>query len=630
MVKKDDYLSKIDKIPTVSFNKEQKIIAKKILEKTDEKDLDAVYGLITQRVKTGFVFDEAPEVNHNAVAIVKENKELRIDGDSLDCIEHKLIIGENYDALKNLCATYIDKNGKGLIDVIYIDPPYNTEATKQEGNDYKEEIEATKFIYRDKFTRDGWLNMMNERLKLAKQLLSESGVIFISIDDSEQAYLKVLCDEIFGEENFYGLFIQTKGNTQNDSKSIQKNHEYILCYVKKYTELLLTYENIVLHQVFEDQYYLGRDTETSSSHDKLIERNNLGYTIYYYEGSVSGMTGNHNTLIERNNLGYTVYYYEGSASETTENYNNLTDKNNLGYNNFKVLKKRDKILHAIALKDYSVEKLTTTSKEEEIYNNDEYLLSKGYKIIRPPKRDNGTLGCWTWGIETFTELWNNDEVIIKNNKNIIQKKFVNLNEIVIENNKKYYKKINVLPPQSILNITNSQGTKELKSIFNKKVFDNPKSTYLLKHLVKLYNNKNSIILDFFAGSGTTGQAVMELNAEDGGNRQFILVTNNENNIGEKITRERLYRVIKGIGTNGETFDWTYKKDTPYLNKNSVRVFNIETHELTLNDLDKAEDLKEKAKLEFKKLNQNYSINNDFDIYNELSALNPQKLDKDCK
>ena len=184
MALKEEYIAKLERIPTVSFNKEQKQIAKKIIENTADNDLNAVYNLITQRVKTGFVFDEAPEVNHDAVALIKENRELSINIDFDGKLEHKLIIGENYDALKNLCATYIDKNGKGLIDVIYIDPPYNTEASKADGNDYKEEIKAEKFIYRDKFTRDGWLNMLNERLKLAKRLLSDTGVIFISIDDS--------------------------------------------------------------------------------------------------------------------------------------------------------------------------------------------------------------------------------------------------------------------------------------------------------------------------------------------------------------------------------------------------------------------------------------------------------------
>lgn len=547
MVKKDDYLSKIDKIPTVSFNKEQKIIAKKILEKTDEKDLDAVYGLITQRVKTGFVFDEAPEVNHNAVSIVKENKNLKIDGDSLDCIEHKLIIGENYDALKNLCATYIDKNGKGLIDVIYIDPPYNTEATKQEGNDYKQEIEATKFIYRDKFTRDGWLNMMNERLKLAKQLLSESGVIFISIDDSEQAYLKVLCDEIFGEENFIASIVWECRNP--NVNIISTDHEYCLVYAKDKSQINPIYKKK------EPYNWYGRP----------IERNYDEYNNRYLAKATVTPKQAHYT-----------YYIEPILDDS---YN--------GYSSVKVIETDYNIIDNLDTQKYIGHKYYAEAPD----TAREKFNKKKYRIVRSK---DGSL--------KIQEIINKkDDTFSSALVSVIHRK-----EIKYDDSNKDLQN---------LNITGFNYAKPVKYI---------------KNFIKAVYGKNVIVLDFFAGSGTTGQAVMELNAEDGGNRQFILVTNNENKIGEKITRERLYRVIKGIGTNGETFDWTYKKDTPYLNKNSVRVFNIETYELTLNDLDKAEDLKEKVKLEFKKLNQNYSINNDFDIYNELSALNPQKLDKDCK
>ena len=564
MVKKDDYLSKIDRIPTVSFNKEQKIIAKKILEKTDEKDLDAVYGLITQRVKTGFVFDEAPEVNHNAVAIVKENKELGIDGDSLDCIEHKLIIGENYDALKNLCATYIDKNGKGLIDVIYIDPPYNTEATKWEGNDYKEELEATKFIYRDKFTRDGWLNMMNERLKLAKQLLSDSGVIFISIDDSEQAYLKVLCDEIFGEENFITNFIWEKTQHFGRQKlNTYNNVDYVLCYSKN------KYNNQKLKEILVEK--INSDFLDAP----LYNASNNKHTLMFKKGTV------------KFNIKDGVYEHTTSDDYVLENP--VIVKNGLNDNDFNLSFKS---------------RWSSSTVEAETEKGTTFWVKTESFAIRAIYADG-------------------------------KQSSVSPKQILFTNKKNPYCAYSRLGNKRVG--TNETASNELKEILGAELFSYPKPVSLVYYLISLLFDEenqsfkdNYIILDFFAGSGTTGQAVMELNAEDGGNRQFILVTNNENNIGEKITRERLYRVIKGVGTNGETFDWTYKKDTPYLNKNSVRVFNIETHKLTLNDLDKAEDLKEKAKLEFKKLNQNYSINNDFDIYNELSALNPQKLDKDCK
>ena len=559
---REDYLLKIKKIPDVSFNQEQKEIAKKIISSADEKDLDSIYNLITQRVKTGFVFDEAPEINHNCVALIKENKKLNIVGDGFEPVEHKLIIGENYDALKNLCATYIDKNGKGLIDVIYIDPPYNTEASKAEGNDYKEKVEASKFVYRDKFTRDGWLNMMNERLKLAKRLLSDTGVIFISIDDSEQAYLKVLCDEVFGEDNFIGNIIWLKGNAQNDADNIQKNNEHILVIAKKKQKNLLSVE--------------------TEKEVKIIQENGR----FFYEGAGLTTGGAGGTLNQRPNLGYTIYYNP---------------------------KTKDKI----AVLDYDIEKAKISNIETEVYYDNTELLNKGYIKIRPPKKGN-KLGRWTWKIDKFNE--EKEDIYIKETSSgysVIKKETVEETQTRIITNG---------PLKSFVNISSANGTKELAQIFNEKVFDNPKPVELISYFIKaIYNNnKNAIVLDFFAGSGTTGQAVMELNEDDGGKRQFILVTNNENNIGTEITRERLYRVIKGKGSNGESIKWQTPKGKPCLSSNCVSVFDITHTELTLNDLEKAEKIRDIAKTEFKKLNPSCSFSNDFDIYNELSALNPYK------
>lgn len=538
---REDYLLKIKNIPDVSFNKEQKEIAKKIISSADEKDLDSIYNLITQRVKTGFVFDEAPEVNHNAVALIKENEELGINVGLLNKLEHKLIIGENYDALKNLCATYIDKNGKGLIDVIYIDPPYNTEATKAEGNDYKEEVEATKFVYRDKFTRDGWLNMMNERLKLAKRLLSDTGVIFISIDDSEQAYLKVLCDEIFGEENYiYTLptIMNLKGN--QDEFAFAGTHEYTLVYSKN--KNLLAFNEFNINEEDADDWQIDE----------------IGY---WKEGRCLKASGVNASREARPNLFFPIYINKETLDFTLE----------------------------------------------------ERVGAEWYHLI---PLTEGKEMRWYWSKDKFAKEKN--EVIVKKTNDgytLYKKQRPSLGDLPSQKPKTLFYK----PEYS-----SGNGTNLLKKIFNGKVFDNPKPVQLLKDFIFLGSKKDSIVLDFYAGSGTTGQAVMELNEEDGGKRQFILVTNNENGIGENITRERLYRVINGKGSKGEKIEWLYTKEEPYLTNNSVRVFNIETEELTLNDLDKAEKLKDKARLEFKKLNENINISNDFDIYNELSALNPQK------
>lgn len=519
---RDEYIEKIENIPTASFNKEQKEIAKKIIQSTNEKDLGSVYNLITQRIKTGFVFDEAPEINHDVVALVKEDESLRIDG-GLESVEHKLIIGENYDALKNLCATYIDKNGKGLIDVIYIDPPYNTEASKADGNDYKEELEAGKFIYRDKFTRDGWLNMMNERLKLARKLLSDSGVIFISIDDSEQAYLKILCDEIFGSSQT-DVMIWRKSGVGRDGKmknttTFRKDHEYIIVCYKGDPKL-----NKSLEKPNWQNEYGNPDNDKRGP---------------YKAGSISNKEEASNTLSPNY---YSVISPSGKVF--TRQFNCSKDK-------FEALDKDNRI------------------------------------------------------------FWGKDGNSVPSIKIFVNEaRFVTTSSLIDCNN-----------------MTTTFGSKELFSIIAEDGIGErirPKPSPLLKKIIQISSKKNSTVLDFFAGSGTTGQAVMELNEEDGGNRQFILVTNNENNIGEKITRERLYRVISGQGSKGEKIAWKYSEDKPYLSNNSVRVFKIENTELKLDDLEKAEKLKEQAKLEFKKLNPNAEFSNDFDIYNELSALNPIK------
>jgi len=172
--------------------------------------------------------------------------------------------------------------------------------------------------------------------------------------------------------------------------------------------------------------------------------------------------------------------------------------------------------------------------------------------------------------------------------------------------------------------SNDNAKKDIDSILGRKAFDYPKPVALIKDLCKFGADENALVLDFFAGSGTTGQAVMELNEEDGGRRRFILVTNNENNIGVNVTRERLYRVINGEGSKGEKIEWEYGKDKKSLANNSVRVFDIYTESLTIADVEKAEKIKEAALTDFKKLNENYKVKNSLDIYTQLASLNPQK------
>lgn len=548
--KKSQYLERIDQIAKESFNNEQKEIAKQIIDATNKNNIDAVYQLITQRVKTGFVFDAAPEVNHNCVALVKENESLSIMSNETVFTEHSLIIGENYDALKNLLITYTDpNNGKGLIDIIYIDPPYNTQKAKEEGNDHKDEVEGTKFIYRDKFTRDGWLNLLNERLVLSKRILKDDGILFVSIDDNEQGYLKILCDEIYGESNFLASLPRITKKSGKTTGDIAKNHDYVLVYAK----------NSQLTNL--NQLKFERDEEYDDwSGERGGYRLNqcLDYDSLQYSPSLD-----YEIIIDGNK------YYPGSDKKEWQN------------------------------------------RKKGNYKKNDW--------------------AWRWSKEKFNFGLENGFIVINGNNRIYTKTYANCS---IEKNTKTgkyeieYK--DATKPYDSLYFTNNEfsndnSKKELDKFNILTTFKHPKPSILIKELIKLKEgNENSIILDFFAGSGTTAQAVMELNADDNGKRKFILVTNNEHNTAYDITYERVYRVVKGVGSKGENIKWIYKKETPSLTSNSVKIFEIQYHELGLNDFEKANQLIPIAKDQFKRLNPEYKAKDRFDIYNELAALNPYK------
>lgn len=506
-------------------------------------------------MKTGFVFDAAPEVNHNAVSLIKENSDMYIDSkhEMSDFVEHKLIIGENYDALKNLLVTYVDPStNEGLINVIYIDPPYNTEMTRSDGNDYKDEVASNKFVYRDKYTRDGWLNLMNERLVLGKKLLSKDGLIFVSIDDNNQAYLKVLMDEIFNENNFVGSFVIDKtAQGANQSKTFKLQHEYLLCYAKDINEAKL-------------------DTNLPTKRDerKFKYEDELGF--YAITNSFDSI----NSPLSRNkNRGYTVYY-----NQKTED--------------------------AIVRDEFD--------RDTETFGDyDQSLIDLNYTPIRPSIRNNVQYP-WNWVSERFLNEYKQELEFRVNQAGELQIYHKNRFDGLVKDTT--LKKFD----------TRKFGNQVLVDILGDKLFDYPKSIDMMKWVLSKHFDKDALVLDFFAGSGTTGHAVMELNEEDKGKRKFILVTNNENDIAKKITYERLYRVINGVGSQGEKIRWKYSKQTPSLLNNKVRVFEIDQYELTIDDTDTGVKLVEKAEKEFKLLNKNYSPKSKFDIYNELSSLNPIK------
>lgn len=318
----------------------------------------------------------------------------------------------------------------------------------------------------------------------------------------------MLCDEIFSPDNFLGIIIQNKLNSKNDSLDLQKNHEYILVYRKKI--------NLIDKG---DRKKIKPTLINTTIRKKTILCE--GNTFFYLNDAIT-TRGEGGILANRNNLGYTIYYNES---------------------------KHD----IIPLMDYEIDKIQTDN-EDEVYQTDADLVSKGYVPIRPPKV-RGHLGAWTWELAKIQKDKNN--LYIQKNKNgyaVKSRTFVSPDNVYEENHKYYFNKVTHDNYKSIVEFSTNDGSKQLANVLGEQgVFDNPKNVEMVKSFINLIPKKNATILDFFAGSGTTAQAVLELNQADGGHRTCILCTNNQNKICEGITYPRVKIVITGIREDGSKY-----------------------------------------------------------------------------
>lgn len=468
--------------------------------------------------KYGLVWEKHEEqvdiLMRDNIPVFSEVKEKEITSTD-DNSYNFLLEGDNLHSLKLL-----EKTHTGKIDIIYIDPPYNTK-----NKDFK--YDDNMIGEDDGYRHSKWLSFMSERLEIARNLLSKYGVIFISIDDNEQAQLKLLCDDIFGNDNFLGTIIQNKQNSKNDTIDIQKNHEYILCYRRKanYTDnkkikptLVLKSEKLRPAYLESEKFYIINDPITTR--------------------------GEGGTLNARPNLGYTVYY-------------------------------NPKTNDLIAIDDYDIELAKKSNTESDVYRHDDEMISNGYIPIIPPKV-RGKLGCWTWSMSKFNNEKNNIVITGKKDKYQVKKRtFVDKESIELINKKYFYRTTTESNSRSIIDFSTNEGTNTLTTVMGKSgTFNNPKNIEMIKYLLSLSPFKNGIILDFFAGSGTTGQAVLELNKEDGGNRKFVLCTNNENNICEDVTYERIKRVINGYAeVDGISANLKYFK-TDFISKDADDVTEV--------------------------------------------------------
>lgn len=426
---------------------------KLIEELTNDEKADLI-GLLRSHKKYGLVWEEkvedVEEHLREQLPVLNEVKERAIVSDDADAPNHILIEGDNLEALTALTYSH-----EGKIDVIYIDPPYNTGNKDFSYNDDYVDKE-------DAYRHSKWLSFICKRLKIAKRLLSDKGIIFISIDDNEQANLKLLCDGVFGEKNFKSNSIIMNNRGGRDYGGIALQHDYILIYSKGIGELNLINE---IDKQFQYNDKLGGFN--------LMELRNRNVKF---------------NIDNRPNLCYPFYV----------NPNN-PDSNGL-------------LELSLEPKDNFIE----------VY----------------PAKSNGIQTVWRWGKEEKARKNLNIEIFGKKNRNggymIVQKyrKAVRMQRSIWDDKE----------------FVNERGSEILKEILTQNIFSYPKSLYTIKRVLELGSNDSSIILDFFAGSGTTLHATMQLNAEDGGNRQCILVTNNENKICEEVTYVRNKRVINGYTT----------------------------------------------------------------------------------
>jgi adenine-specific DNA-methyltransferase len=427
-------------MPNTDYNSLSK---KELVTLLEKMQAEKKYGLLWEEDKIVENVVAACAASEPTLAEIKKNKIVS----KKTAVENILIEGDNYHALTALTKTHKEK-----IDLIYIDPPYNT--GKKEDFMYNDQYVDIDDSYR----HSKWLSFMHKRLLLAAKLLNKTGAIFISIDDNEIAQLKLLCNNIFGEENFVAQIIRkNKTGSGHDSGQLAVEFDYMLCYAKNKTHLVFAKEIL--------------DVENDTKY-KLVDEH-IDHRGKYYLRDLD---------------------YKGSYSPSL---------------------------------DY---KLTVL---------DGSTILSGNKHGRP--------NTWRWSKEKVAWGIENDFIVFKNVKDK-WKAYIKQYQFVDNENKRRERK---LPHRAIVNFLNAEGSKELDSIVKQSAFRFPKPTGLILFCIHLFEDKNITVLDFFAGSGTTGHAVLKANAEDGGKRKFIMCTNNENNICETVTYARIKKVMLGYEHNNK-------------------------------------------------------------------------------
>ena len=494
-------------MPNLSQLKRQRMLEflQKIrTEHTDDESLIAINEIETalNEKKYGLVWEEHEErvdiEMQTKVPVFTEVSDREIVSD--ETLPYNFLLeGDNLHSLKLL-----EKTHKGMIDLIYIDPPYNTKE--------KDFIYDDTYIGEDdSFRHSKWVSFMSERLEIARTLLSENGAIFIQINDIEVAQLKMLCDSIFGEENFLNIISVNMKNIAGASgggedKRFKKNCEYILVYTKNYSFLPL----------FNGPYVY---TEIS----ELIQQ-------YIDEGKSWKYT---TVLVDEGEK-----EYHGSTVDGEGNEIKVYIRKNVVTMSINQIAKRDGITAKEAYQKYGINVFRTTNSQSSIrtriieYRKEHGINDSILSIEYVPKtgKNKGSV---------YEQFYKDDECNL----------FVWLRDTSEIIDGELYKKD---LQGTYWDMT--AGTKNLTKEGNVEFSKGKKPVALIQQIVSIYPSTDATILDFFAGSGTTGHAVIAQNNEDGGTRKFILCTNNENKICDEKTYPRLTNVIRGYTTDkGKVF-----------------------------------------------------------------------------
>jgi len=475
-----------------------------------------------------------PKVFTNAKRIDAkgEHKLDKFKTDEKGEIKDNLIIkGNNLLALHSL-----KKRFAGKVKLIYIDPPYNT------GND--------EFKYNDAFNHSTWLVFIKNRLEIARELLKEDGLIFVSIDDNEIHYLKVLMDEIFNRENYLNTFcwVSNLKGRQIAGKGATKTYEYILVYAKSKDSKNIGPFEIPIEKAksLMPSSYKGFDYEVKNDQTgRFVLKNELYNTNSAFNEET------------RPNLVFNIHY------------------------NFK-------------------------TKEVKFSNIDQEINFKDFIKIPPKKNNDGVHRFHAW-------RWNKEKIL---------RELSNLEFVKTKDEVKVFTKIRKYDATNlkdiITDITTTKGTYDIKTLFDgKKYFNYPKPVELIKIFVSQSGSKD-IILDFFAGSGTTAQAVLELNKEDGGNRQFILCE--QLDYVDTVTVPRVRKVIEKLGGG----DFVYLELMKW-NENFIEKIQKAKTKEELKNL--WETMKEKAFLSYKV--DIKAVDENAKDFEDLSIEDPKRFLLEC-